>query len=355
MNRIAEIDHKHDQIRTLLQRHNAGGLWLRQTRNIAWFTAGADASIPVDDNDGAYSILVTPSARTVITTNIEATRLRGEEVFQDLGFEYIEFNWYAPAPPPAGNIITDADAANDLLALRLVLTPSEQDRYRALGQETAAALDEAIRAAQPGDTEYAIAARLDAACRQRGGLAVVNLIASDERISSYRHPKPTDKQLDRYLMIVVCNRKGGLVVSGTRLAYWGALPAEIDAKARKVAAIDAAVMAATRPGRTHAAVFQDLQTAYAAQGETDQWQNHHQGGPTGYNAREYVVTPDNEAVVQAGVAYAWNPSIVGCKSEDTMLVQADGFEILSGADADWPMINVEIDGQNIARPGILEL
>ena len=355
MNRIEEINFKHDQVRELLKKHNTAALWLTQTRNIAWMSAGADASIPVDDNAGAYSLLVTADSRRVLTTNIEATRLRAEEDFASLGFEINEFRWYSGGPEVPDDHLVDTAIADDMQALRLVLTESEQARYRQLGKETAGALDDAIRAVKPGDTEYMIAARLDAACRARGGLAVVNLVATDDRISHFRHPLATSKKLDKYVMIVVCNRKGGLVVSGTRLAHFGPLPAALTEKAQQVAAIDAAVMAATRPGRSHADVFKDLQAAYAAQGVADQWQYHHQGGPAGYNAREYIVTPNDESTVQAGVAYAWNPSVVGCKSEDTILVNDDGFEIVSQAASHWPMIEVEVEGQTVKRPGIIEM
>lgn len=353
MDRLQEIEHKHQQIRGLLAQRRADALWLRMSRNIAWFTAGADATIPVDTDGGAYSILVTADERRVYTTNIEATRIHAEEKLEDLGFAYHEFPWYAQETPDVPHLLTDADADNDLRALRLVLTESEIERYRALGQDTAAAIDEAARAVRPGDTEFEIAARLDAACRARGGMAVVNLIATDERISSFRHPKPTMKPLDKYAMLVVCNRRGGLIVSATRLVHIGPMPAELEDKSRKVAAIDAAVIAATRPGRSHAEIFADLQAAYMAQGEADQWQNHHQGGPTSYQAREAIATPDDLMTTQANMAYAWNPSVVGCKSEDTFIVTDAGFEIISAAPDGWPSIEVSVGDHMVRRPGIL--
>ena len=357
MNRLDEINAKHDLLRGLLAEHQADALWLGHTRNVAWFTAGADSSIPVDSDNGAYNILITADKRVIYTDNIEVTRLRAEEDFESLGFEFHEFPWYAREEPSVAHLISDSIAVieSQLQQFRVVLTPDEQERYRTLGRDAAAALDEAIRAVRPGDTEFEMAARLDAACRARGAVATVNLVATDERISQFRHPLATFKRLEKYAMIVVCMRRGGMVVAGTRLAYIGSLPAEIAEKARKVAYIDAAVMAATRPGRAHSAVFADLQAAYAAQGEDGQWQNHHQGGPAGYASREWIVTPTDERVVQAGSTYAWNPSIVGCKSEDTILVNADGFEVVSAAPADWPVIPVEIGGQVINRPGIIEL
>ena len=357
MQRIDEINRKHERLRAILASSNAPALLLTQTRNLAWFTAGADASIPVDSDAGVWSALVTPESRDIVTNNIELTRLRAEEDLEALGFGYLEFAWQgeAPAVPPGTIMDTEPDLADELLQLRLVLDEGEQERCRRLGAETAAALEEAIRAVRPGDSELDIAARLDAACRRRGGLAAVNLVATDERIAQFRHPLATEKRMERLVMMVVCKRKWGLVLSATRLAHVGPVPAALRAKARTVAAIDAAAMLATRPGRRHAEVFRDIQAAYAARGEADQWRYHHQGGPAGYNAREIIVTPDDGSLVQAGSIYAWNPSIVGCKSEDSILVGDEGFEIITAAGPDWPMISVEADGQVIERPDILEL
>jgi len=357
MARSEEIDRKHERLRRLLARHGARALLLTQTRNLAWFTAGTDAAIPVDSETGAWSALVTAGRREIITNNIELPRLRAEEDLERLGFRYRSHAWHeaAPALPSDTLLDTQPEVAAALLSLRLVLDPAEQERSRRLGAQTAAALDEAIRATRPGDSELEIAARLDAACRRRGGLAVVNLVATDERIAQFRHPLPTPRRMQRLVMLVVCNRRRGLVVSATRLAHAGPLPAALAAKAQQVAQIDATVMAATRPGRSHAAIFRELQAAYAASGEADQWRYHHQGGPAGYNAREFIVTPADAATVRAGSLYAWNPSLVGCKSEDTMLVGEQGCEIISDAGPDWPMFSVAVGGQTLRRPGILEL
>jgi antitoxin VapB len=355
MNRLEEINIKHDRLREVLRAHQADGLWLRATRNIAWFTAGADASIPVDSDNGAYSVLVTPDRRAIYTTNIELTRLRAEEDFESLGFVFEEYPWHAGRQPDMPRLLVESDVEDELLRLRLVLLEGEIDRLRALGKDAAAAVAEAASAARPGDTEYQIAARLAAAARARGGIAVVNLVATDERISQFRHPLPTGKVMDKYVMVVVCMRRHGLVVSATRLAYAGAVPADIVEKNRKVAAIDAAAIAATRPGRTLGAVFADIQAAYAAQGEANQWQYHHQGGPAGYNARERIAVPGDDWVVQADSVYAWNPSVVGCKSEDTILVRQNGFEIVSAGPDTWPMVEVTADGQTIRRPAVMPL
>jgi hypothetical protein len=53
-----------------------------------------------------------------------------------------------------------------------------------------------------------------------------------------------------------------------------------------------------------------------------------------------------------GQAFAWNPSITGTKSEDTMLLTAHGPLALSST-GQWPMIATSVAGVVIERPGIL--
>jgi antitoxin VapB len=357
MSRIQEVERKHERLRELLKKHNAESLWLQRARNLSWMTAGAEVAIDTSSELAPYSVLITPEKRSIIVSNIELPRLRKEDHFEDLGFEYAVSNWYASELPLMPEMISDHDEtiASEIQHMTWVLGEDEQIRYRALGFDTAAALEEAIRAAQPGESEWQIASRLDAACRKRGGLATVNLVATDDRISQFRHPYITDKPLDKLVMMVVCMRRGGLVTAGTRIAYFGTLPESLRDKQDKVAAIDAAGMSATRPGRTLGDVFAALQAAYTSQGESDQWKSHHQGGLIGYASREHIATPGDPTVIEAGQAFAWNPSIVGCKSEDTILLGVDGFEIVTQASGDWPSIEVGIGGQTIRRPAILEL
>jgi len=59
-------------------------------------------------------------------------------------------------------------------------------------------------------------------------------------------------------------------------------------------------------------------------------------------------------VVSVGQTYAWNPSITGTKSEDTILVGEAGNEVLTAIE-NWPMLPVAVNGQTFARPAILEI
>jgi antitoxin VapB len=145
-----------------------------------------------------------------------------------------------------------------------------------------------------------------------------------------------------------------LVCSITRLVYFGRLPDPLRRKMEATARIDAAFIAATRPGRTLGEIFRRATDVYRETGFPDEWQLHHQGGSAGYEPREFVATPTSTEPVTTGQAYAWNPSITGTKSEDTILVGPEGNEIMTEIPG-WPRLPIRLDGQTIQRPAILEV
>jgi Xaa-Pro aminopeptidase len=68
-------------------------------------------------------------------------------------------------------------------------------------------------------------------------------------------------------------------------------------------------------------------------------------GAIGYRPREYIATPDGAEMVRACQAFAWNPSIRGTKSEDTILVREEGFELLTAPGPDWPLVQTQAAGR----------
>jgi len=183
---------------------------------------------------------------------------------------------------------------------------------------------------------------------------VVVLVASDERIANYRHPLPTDKPIERYAMLVLCFRKDGLVISLTRLVHFGRLPSDLQRKAEACARVDARLILGTRAGRTLSDLFAIARDAYADEGYPEAIDEHHQGGSAGYAVREVIARPDAHTPIAVNQMFAWNPSIRGVKSEDSILLTENGVEILTAMEG-FPTLSVSIDGQAIARPAILEV
>ncbi len=361
----SESSVKLDRLRSMLERRGVDSILLRQASNFAWLTCGAASYVNTASTYGAASLLITAAGRYVITDNIEATRLKREERLEQQGWELHIAPWFETNEAVgrlAGSYQLGADhaypGAVDLSAelprLRAQLTPEEGQRFRRLGELCADAMDEAIRSLQIGMTEYEIAGVLAESTQSRGVLPTVNLVATDERILLFRHPLPTGKQLERYAMLVLCGRMHGLVCSLTRLVHFGRLPDDLRRKAAAVARIDASLIAATRPGRRLSEIFGLGTQAYRGEGFPDEWQLHHQGGPAGYEPREIVVTPNTVDFVSQGQAYAWNPSITGVKSEDTILVGPAENEVLTRIPG-WPSSKVEASGSVVERPAILEI
>ncbi len=359
----AEFDHKHNRIQALLAERKLDALLLRRVSNFAWATCGAASYVNTAASDGAAALLITPTGRYLITNNIEATRLEQEEKLAAQGWELRVTRWHAAHDVVAeltrglrlgadGPYPGARDLSADVARLRADLTPEEGQRFRALGRLCAEAMDSAARAVRPGQTEYQIAAHLAQEAESRGVQAIVNLVASDARIFAFRHPLPTDKKLEHYAMLVLCGRRRGLVCSMTRLIHFGRLPDDLRRKAQAVARVDATFIAATRPGQRLGDILRHAMAAYAETGFPDEWHLHHQGGPAGYEPREYVATPDSTDVVSVGQVYAWNPSITGTKSEDTIFVGEKSDEVLTVI-LGWPTLPITVDGQTILRPAIL--
>lgn len=76
-------------------------------------------------------------------------------------------------------------------------------------------------------------------------------------------------------------------------------------------------------------MFASVKRTYEALGCADEWQNHHQGGALGTLGREWTGAPRGNDSISLPVAYGWNPTTVGVKTEDTVLVTDDGIEVVS--------------------------
>lgn len=323
----------------MADRLGLGAVLLGLPANFAWYTGGADNRVDHSQPLGVAAMLVTPDAEYVVADNIEAPRMREEET---PGFEVVEHPWHEGAAPLyrelAGGVPLGADfliedlrdVSEEISPLRYTLDAEAIDLYKRAGTETSAAMEEAAASVSRGMTEHEAAANLIAACRRRGLTTSVTLVAADERSVRYRHPIPRGATIERRVMLVVCAERGGLYVSLTRFVYLEE-PDE-DLRRRQGACEEILYRMreeATHPGRTLADAFEDCKSFYAEAGFPDEWRLHHQGGMAGYAAREVIASPETEQEIQAGQAFAWNPSITGAKAEETFVLTGDGPIVIS--------------------------
>ena len=335
-------------------------VWLVDANDFGWLLGG-DNLVNHRTADGVAAVGYDGADLTVLTSNIEAPRLRAEEVPADVAVE--SFPWHettlaeAIAARSGGSYGADVHLPGairiDPVALRMPLTPYDIDRAGRLGSSIARGLETACRAIEPADTERAVAAAVGAELAARGIHAPVLLVGGGDRAPVHRHFTPTDSPIGTYALVSVSATRGGLWMSATRTVAFDP-PSWLAARHEKVQRVDSAVIRATETVETAGAAFEALQAAYAAVGEAGEWQTHHQGGASGYGAREWVATPAHTGTVHRPQTYAWNPTIRGTKSEDTVLVTSDNHELLTQT-GEWPTsaIPPPNGGEPVVRPEIL--
>lgn len=354
----SELEQKLSRIRLMMAANNYNAVHLTRLDNVSWVLCGADMIVSLVNNPVA-EVVVTSKHVTVVASSIEQPRLEEEELPK--GVELVYTPWYdAEAKEKAlddflgGKVLSDTPErgfdTKDFWLLRVPLTIEEIERYRKLSKEASEVFTEGLQLIKPGLTEHQVIGLLDEGLRAKGMQPVVMLAASDDRLERYKHPLPSYKKLEKRFMAVTCVRKHGLITSLTRLVSFGGESNEHKKRYTKLLEVEKIILDYTQHGIIVSEMFRELQAAYAKAGREVAWSEHHQGGPTGYNTRDFIATPTETRMLVDGSAYAWNPSLPGVKVEDTILLLNDKLEILT-EDPRWP--SREVGGRK--RPEVLEL
>jgi Xaa-Pro aminopeptidase len=150
-----------EQVRTLLDSIGLDAAVLRRPENFAWYSGGADNRVDHAAATGVAEIVVTRHGDHVVTNNIEAPRMREEQV---PGWDLVEYEWHAgpgdliqelaggraigaDAPGPS-----EVDVAAVVAPLRYRLDDDAVVRYRAVAADAMAAVDAACAALTPAMT-----------------------------------------------------------------------------------------------------------------------------------------------------------------------------------------------------------
>jgi len=352
-----EWNEKIARIRELLEKEQLSGVFITKGVNFTWLTGGRPYVNAAAENACAQ-IWVDRQKAVLVSNNIEAQRLTEEELTGLPLDEVISLAWHeAQAPTEIAEKLAEGkpwktdDQLASFATLRWTLNEFEIDRYRALGKDAAMLMEKVAEGLAPGHTEQQIATTLKREGLALGIEAPVCLIAVDERCYLRRHPLPTDKPLEKMAMLVISGLRQGLYLSLTRMVHFGTPAEEVLARHKAVLQVEATMLAATKAGAIAEDVFSITQSAYEKAGFADQWQFHHQGGLAGYQSREYRIQPGNKVAFAANQAFAWNPTIAGVKSEDTVIIGQQGIEILSPCQK-YPTLEVTAEGETFIRPNL---
>jgi Xaa-Pro aminopeptidase len=364
MSKNEELSGKLQKVRAFMTQKGYKGVLFGTQHNFSWISCGGDNQIIHGTELGFVHVLATDNALYLITNNIEMPRVTAEET-AGLAMEEAEFLWTEGGVEQIvkkivgkGKVAADfsfsgaVNEAENLSLLRVPLMKEEIVRYRKLADMCAGAMEETMHAVKTGMSEYEIQGIVGGKLMAKGVYPVVLLVGTDKRIFNFRHPMPTDKKLEKYLMVVICAQRWGLILSMTRLVHFGDLPAEVASKYDALHQVDMAYITASKPGTPMKDVFEAGVREYKKQGYEDEQTKHYQGGTGGYLTREQGLDPGNGYVIQEGDIIAHNPTIKGTKIEDSILIQDGRYEVLTLTES-WPVKEISYGGMTMKRPEIL--
>lgn len=343
-------------IREILGKKKLEAVVIRRNPNLAWLISGR-VHVPSVIDAACFDVVITNSKVFAVTNAIEAPRLGAEEFPNELDVKVI--NWWEsrdshlPSGKETGSDQPGGDRTDlglEIEELRQQLTNLEVTRFRTLCQDAAVALGSAIKGVSSRDREIDVAGAIsNALWKKEMDLAFLGVAGAD-RVRRFRHPLPTESVVGNRVVASICARRKGLIASVTRIVTFGETSDVEEREYRDLLQVEAAIFSATIVGQPFSAPVEAAISAYSAHHfDADEWQRHHQGGPTGYLPRDWPATPSASRKIMNNQAIAWNPTGKGWKVEDTVVTRGTGIEILS-FDSSWP--TCEISGR--ARPLFLK-
>ena len=366
MDRKEEIAVKEQRLRTLMGSLGLKAVLLKRQPNYSWLTAGGMNMVPISTDLGFSSLLVTKNEKFCLANRIESARNMEEEKLGDLGFTLLEYEWYEGSEMDCVKkvvLVEDVGCdmplegvrfiGDDINTLRYSLLPPEIERYLWLGEKTSRAVESVLQQVSQGDSEAEITGELTRLLWKDRIDQVGFQAAADDRAYKYRHPIPTERKIDKYVMLCVMSRKWGLITTITRLLSFGEASEKLRKQYKDNVFIECSMIAMTRPGEVTGNIFRRTKALYDELGYKDEWKLHHQGGAMGYDIRDSICTDDSTETVQEDQCFCWNPSISGTKSEDGFIAHKQGFSFITKPIL-FPTLKIEAEGVDFISPARLE-
>jgi len=358
----ADALEKQRRLREWMTQNGYDGVLISRRDQFAWLTAGGDSRVLNNATTGEGHLLITPDRQYLLAHSMDALRLFEEQVAGQ-NYELVTLRWHHGDPRErarslagprlaADTPLPGADNVNEQLNhLHFPLTPLEIARLRWLAGRTSSILEDMALWVQPGMTEQMIARQMHARFIQEGIDLDVLIVGSDERAARYRHPLPTSRIVEHYLILHPAARRWGLHANVTRTVSFGQPAPEIQRAYQAAAAVEARVLAMLKPGVRFADILAKQKEWYAELGYPGEWENHFQGGPTGYA----VVDAGRcltDTCIENNQSFDWFITVTGAKVEELTLLTEAGVEILSFSDR-WPGLIVETAGKRLCVPDML--
>jgi antitoxin VapB len=343
-------------VRDLMKEKGLEAFVLRRNPNLAWAIAGR-AHVPTTIDAACFDLIITQDSAVAITNVVEAPRLLAEELPAEVSVQTVPWSQGRdPQLPTGAKVGSDQPGAEridlgvEIEIIRGSLIDEDIERFRKICLSAASALGSALKEVKSSDREIDVAALITSSL-WRSNLEIAFLgIAGQERVRKFRHPLPTQSPVGNMVSASICAKHKGLIASVTRIVTFGPLDQEAISGYESIFRVEAAMFDATVVGKPFSDPINAAIAAYPLNGfDKDEWQNHHQGGPTGFLPRDWPANQGTARLIGQNQPIAWNPTGKGWKAEDTILATNSGVELLTN-DPEWP--SFEVNGRT--RPFALQ-
>jgi len=352
-----------EKIRNILIEENLDGIWLKTNKNFSWFFNGR-GWISVSHEKACGSILVTKDNLYFISNNIEEKRLINEEkILDNFELKIISHMWYEKDIDIVKEIVPLEKLGSDIgigknieEKIRLLRMEFEDiKRYKKDGKIAMEIFESSLLNISPKMTELEVAGNVYKDLQKEGFTSYVILVFSNKSRKEYRHNLPRNIEIGDKGFVSICTTNGGPIISLTR-AFSFSNNIEYIKQHELNAKLEAMIISETKIGEKMSYMYNKIKELYKKIGYEKEFYLHHQGGIIGYNTRESLALPDNEIVIKDKMAFCWNPTITGTKSEDTFILNNGKIEFISwNENSIWPKLKFNIGDNIIYRPGVMLL
>jgi Xaa-Pro aminopeptidase len=364
--RRQDVEEKQARISALLDATGCDAVVLGRADSLAWFTSGGDLGQGLGSEAGAVLLYINRHSRAVVADNVQSARVFEEEV-AGLGFQLKERPWFDDPTRIIAELGHNKRVLSDLgpamapgsreedpfRALRRPLTGLERQRLRELGRTLALAVEATCRNFVQGETEADVAGHLAHRLLREGVVPVELRVAGDDRPVRYRQPCFKAAPIRRRATISVTGRRFGLCAALSRSVSFGPAGPDFHKCHGLAAMVDSSCIYFSRPGEKVGEVFRRARRIFEKFERPHEWTLDYLGHTIGYAPREILILPDGSHDLEAGTAVSWCPSVGPARSQDTVVIDARGYEVVTEVQ-DWPKLEVTVKGYLMMRPGVLE-
>ncbi len=352
------------RIQDYLKETGYAAMLLATRENFAWLTGGGNNEVFWTSDVGFGVLLVTLDDVTLVAHSMDLDRIYDDELL-GLGIKKHMIRWHQESREQSAlNLVNGACVSDvmiegagckplDIIRLHYPLMDSEVAQYIENGKAYECIISEIAQRIEPGMTENSVAALAAQKYINAGFRIKTLLIGSDERIGKYRHPNPSDKKIEKLILLHPGVYKDGLNIYATRMVAFGKeIPDSFYKKYEQLNMLEAQAAAMSRPGMQLKDILEKRKAFLADNGGSDEFENHFPGSLVGYTNGTAAPLIENWTI-EENMVFGWYITLTGAKVEETVIASPDGGNLIT-VNGMWPAKRYQYEDYQCELPIVLK-